>query len=186
MGKILIFNAEIKRLKENYDLSTRELMARKKADSCAKAAASRMVEYSPANIYYCPVNLIEIPAKIVADFYGLPLQIMPGFSGLTDAELGGDYLTGIKVEFHWQMLEKLRSVVDSSLDKIIELHKKDSIVIVATKHLCVIMILYMLHMNNSHYEQIEQCDGAINLFEVRSGIPSALYINDTCHMRNLI
>ncbi len=186
MGKILIFNAETTRVEENYNRQTRELIAQKEADKLAKAAAPRMAEYSPGYIYYFPGGFIELTAKIIADFYRLPLQILPGCDDLTDTELAEYDSLNIEKGLNGRLLERLRIIIDNSLDKVIELHKKDSIVIVASKHLCVIMVLYMLHMNNSHYGQIEQSDGAMNLFEVRSGVPSALYINDTCHMRDLV
>jgi hypothetical protein len=52
--------------------------------------------------------------------------------------------------------------------------------------LTVLMALHLLHLHNKHYRQIEQDFGSLNLFEVRFGMPSAIYINDTCHLHGLI
>jgi hypothetical protein len=57
---------------------------------------------------------------------------------------------------------------------------------VTHRALTVLMVLHFLHMSNRHYGQIAQENGAVNLFEIRSGIPSALYINDTCHLKGLL
>ena len=75
--------------------------------------------------------------------------------------------------------------VAAALDDLAVKHKKETTVLVSQAALSVTMVLHLLGLDSKHYEQIAQDPGAVNLFEVRFGVPSALYINDTCHLKNI-
>ena len=146
----------------------------------AEAAARRVAEYELSAVYFCPVPHADETARIVAGYR--PVEALPGFSE--------------KVEDFWQKwhrplpfredLGKLRARVEPALTQVWEKHKKETVAVVSQRQLTVVMILVLLHMHNRHYGQIAQEDGAVNLFEVRGNTPSALYINDTCHLHGLI
>lgn len=146
----------------------------------AEAAARRVAEYDLSAVYVCPVPHADETARIVAGYR--PVEALPGF--------------GEKVEAFWKPehrplpfkedLDKLRARVEPALTQVWEKHKKETVAVVSQRQLTVVMILFLLHMHNSHYGQIAQEDGAVNLFEVRDNTPSALYINDTCHLHGLI
>jgi broad specificity phosphatase PhoE len=78
-----------------------------------------------------------------------------------------------------------RERVSRTVDDLILKHPKETIVLVSHKVICQILILSLLNIGSSHFWQIEQDVGTMNLFEVRGGIPSAFFINDTCHLNGL-
>lgn len=178
MGKILLIN-------------TGPAGAEKK---WAEATAGRVAEYSISTVYLCPVPGAGETARIVAG--GAPIMSLPGFEmnvadfwkvpeGKPDICSNEPYTENVNLPFSIT-LEELRGRLDIALTQLGEKHKRETVAVVSQRYLTTVMILQMLHMHNKHYHQIEQKDGALNLFEIRRGVPSALYINDTCHLRGLI
>ena len=127
------------------------------ADSVAQAVAERLIEYKVSAVYTCPVPGAEEMARIIAGRFGLQARPLPG----PDDE------------------------VAAALDDITMKHKKETVVIVSQPELSVTILLHLLNLDNKRYQQIAQDHGAVNLFEARFGMPSALYINDTCHLHEL-
>jgi hypothetical protein len=123
-------------------------------EAVAQAVAERLVEYKINALYVCPVPGADEMARVIAERFGLQVQPWPG-SG---------------------------EAVAAALDDIAVKHKKETAVIVSQVELSVTMVLHLLHLDKKHYDQIAQYPGAVNLFEIRFGVPSALYINDTCHL----
>jgi broad specificity phosphatase PhoE len=126
-------------------------------DAVAQAVAERLSEYKVSALYTCPLPGADGMAQVIADRFGLQVQPWPGT---------GDAVAG-------------------ALDDLAVKHKKETVVIVSRAALSVTMVLHLLHLDKKHYEQIAQDPGAVNLFEVRFGVPSALYINDTCHLASI-
>jgi broad specificity phosphatase PhoE len=128
--------------------------------------------------------------------------ILPGFENVTeiswkglspeeacvfDCPLGERQSDAVNIKFPFNDdLVKLRMKISAALDEIAFRHKKETVAVVSHRALSVIMVLHLLHMDNCHYNQIAQENGAVNLFEIRGGMPSALYINDTCHLEGLL
>ena len=67
----------------------------------------------------------------------------------------------------------------------IDKYQGKMVVVVSHKVVCQLLILDVLKLDNSHFWQIAQDVSALNLFEYRDGAPSALIINETCHVRHL-
>jgi len=165
----------------------------------AEAAAGRIAEYNVSMVYTCPVPGAGETARIIAG--SAPVECLPGFTGKVagfwkDLEAGEGSspdcpVSGVPRRAELDLpfnegIEGLRSRLETAFTQIAEKHRKETVAVVSQRALTVIMILHLLHMNNSHYLQIAQENGAVNLFETRGGIPSALYINDTCHLHGLI
>lgn len=127
-------------------------------EAVAQAVAERLSEYKVAAVYVCPLPGADELAQIIANSFGLQVQPLPGLSEATAA----------------------------TLDDLAVKHKKETVVIISEQALSVTMLLHLLGLDNKHYDQIDQQPGAVNLFEFRFGVPSALYINDTCHLNKLI
>jgi broad specificity phosphatase PhoE len=84
-----------------------------------------------------------------------------------------------------ESLTTVRERAASAVNDLINQHQKETVVLVSHKVVCHILILSLLGLDNSHFWQITQDVCAINLFEVRGGIPSALSLNDNCHLKGL-
>ena len=160
----------------------------------AKAVAGRVAEYSVSTAYLCPAPYVRETAHIVAG--NLPTRPLPGFEmdvadfwkwqdGKPDIYVDEPHTVEIDSPFIMS-LDEVRAKLEAAFIQLDEKHKRETVAVVSQRCLTIIMILHMLHMHNKHYHQIAQEDGALNLFEIRDGIPSALYINDTCHLHGLI
>jgi broad specificity phosphatase PhoE len=125
------------------------------AEAVAQAVAERLSEYKVAAVYCCPLPGADEMAQFIAGRFGLQVQPLPGLSEATAA----------------------------TLDDLAVKHKKETVVIISEQALSVTMLLHLLGLNSKHYDQIDQQPGAVNLFEFRFGVPSAFYINDTCHLK---
>ena len=160
-----------------------------------------MAEYAARAVYSCPTPGAEEMAELIAARFDLTADILPGLTAsqglrwrgmdpedamLMDCSFAqAPAVVKVKLPFD-NSIDELRTMAAAAIDSIAVKHKKEAVVIVSHRALTVIMVLHMLHMHNRHYRQIAQDYGAVNLFEVRFGMTSALYINDTCHLDALI
>lgn len=172
------------------------------AEKWAQAAAQRVLEYKLSAVYYCPVPAGIETAGIIARKFSLEPQLLPGFEepgwlqwkglspeevALIDCPLHEKGIGSDRIKFPFAGgLDQLREKVAAALDGLAERHKKETVAVVSHRALTVVMVLHFLHMNTRHYNQVAQESGAVNLFEVRGGMPSAIYVNDTCHLEGLI
>lgn len=186
MGKILIVNVG----------PVRELSA----EAVAQAVAERLSEYKVAAVYFCPLPGADEMAQFIAGRLGLQVEPLPGLgetqhvcwkgliqkeSSMADCSSVGAPPGAGSMIYPDAGIDELRRSSAAALDDIAVKHKKEAAVIVSQRALSVIMILHLLHLDSKHYGQIDQQPGAVNLFEVRFGVPSAFYINDTCHLHKL-
>ena len=202
MGKILIVNtgpAGRERF-SSYPVDDKAELDAPPAE-WAQAVAERLSEYAVNGVYTCPVPGAEEMAEIIAGRFGLKADMLPGLNGpqvlrwtgmspedtmLLDCSFA-EAPAEVKIKLPFaNSIDELRTMAAAAIDGVAVKHKKEAVVIVSHRALTVIMILHMLHMHNRHYRQIAQDYGAVNLFEVRFGMSSALYINDTCHLHGLI
>jgi broad specificity phosphatase PhoE len=168
----------------------------------AQASLQRLLEYKLSAVYYCPVPSGIETANIIAHGFSLEPQLLPGFedparvqwkglspeeAAVLDCPLKEKELESVRIKFPFAAgLDQLRDKFAAALDDLAERHKKETVGLISHRALTVVMVLHFLHMSNRHFNQIAQESGAVNLFEVRGGVPSALYINDTCHLEGLI
>jgi broad specificity phosphatase PhoE len=167
-----------------------------------QTTVGRLLEYHISAVYYCPSPSALETAEAIANKFSLTPVALPGFKdeGFSswkgpDAyealSMNGPCSDGKGRPLQCKRIfgidiEELRPKLAGSLDGITGQHKAETVAIVTDRTLTVVMILHFLHMSNNHYHQIAQEKGAINLFEVRAGMPSALYINDICHLKSLL
>ena len=184
MGKLLIVNTgPVSELSE---------------EAVAQAVAERLSEYKVAAVYYCPLPGAEDLARYIANQFGLQVEPLPGLGeaqqvcwkqliqkeAMECSSAGAPPGAGSML-YPDAGIDMLREASAAALDDIAVRHKKEAAVIVSQRALSVIMILHLLHLHSKHYGQVDQQPGAVNLFEFRFGVPSALYINDTCHLNKL-
>jgi len=168
----------------------------------AKAAATRISDWQVSAVYSSPLNRALTTAEILAHPFSLEVKLLPAiididygkWQGLSPEEAAakdGDlYSKWIesphKVKFPaGDSLTEVRERAASAMDSLIVQHPKETVVLVSHKVVCQVLILSLLGLDNSHFWQITQDVCAINVFEVRGGIPSAISLNDTCHLREL-
>ena len=132
--------------------------AQSEPEAVAQAVAERLLEYKVSALYACAVPGADGMAQVIGGRFGLQAQPLPG----------------------------LGQAMAAALDDIVVKHKKETAVIISQPALSVTMVLHLLGLGSKHYGQIAQDPGAVNLFEVRFGVPSALYINDTCHLNKFV
>jgi broad specificity phosphatase PhoE len=199
VGKILIINTGPTG-QEQYGTCPVDGKVEAPLSRWAQAVADRLNEYAVKAVYTCPVPGAEETAEIIAARFGLKADTLPELSapqplrwtGMDpeDAILNSLFAEApaeVKVKLPFaNSIDELRTMVAAAIDSMAVKHKKEAVVIVSHRALTVIMILHMLHMHNRHFRQVAQDYGAVNLFEVRFGMTSALYINDTCHLDGLI
>ena len=168
----------------------------------AESAAKRIGEWPVSAIYSSPLRRALTTAEIMAGPLGLNVQLMPGiididygaWQGLSteDVVARDDHLysrwieSPNKVKFPGgESFVEVRERAASAVNDLIQRHPKQTVVLVSHKVICQILILSLLDLDSSHFWQITQDVCAMNLFEVRGGIPSALFLNDTCHLESL-
>lgn len=168
----------------------------------AESAAKRIGEWPISAIYSSPLRRALTTAEIIAGPLGLNVQLAPGivdidygeWQGLSaedvvarDGHLYSQWIESPqKVKFPGgESFAEVRERADSAVNDLIQQHPKETVVLVSHKVICQILILSLLGLDSSHFWQITQDVGAMNLFEVRAGVSSALFINDTCHLEEM-
>jgi len=168
----------------------------------AEATAGRIAEWQVSVIYSSPLRRALTTAEVLARRFDLEVQLLPGiididygeWQGLSpdeaaakDGVLYSRWLKSPnKVKFAGgESLAGVRKRAASTVDTLITQHPKETIALVSHKVVCQILILSLLGVDNSHFWQIAQDVCAVNLFEVRGGVPSALLLNDTCHLNGV-
>jgi broad specificity phosphatase PhoE len=168
----------------------------------AESVAKRIREWQISEIYSSPLRRALTTAGIIAGPLGLNVRLAPGivdidygtWQGLStedvvarDGHLYSQWIESPhKVKFpDGESFAEVRERAASVVDDLIQQHPKETIVLVSHKVICQILILSLLGLDSSHFWQITQDACAMNLFEVRGGIPSALFLNDTCHLEGL-
>ena len=168
----------------------------------AEATADRIAEWQISAIYSSPLRRALTTAEILARRFDLEVKLLPGiididygdWQGLSpeeaaakDSALYAKWLESPDaVKFPGgESLAEVRERAASAVDDLTMQHSKGTVALVSHKVVCQILILSLLGLDNSHFWQVAQDVSAVNLFEVRDGIPSALLLNDTCHLKAL-
>jgi len=168
----------------------------------AEIAAQRISEWQISAIYSSPLRRALSTAKILVRLFNMEVKPLPGIIDIDYGEWQGLsfeeamarhpdlYSTWLhsphKVKLPGgESLSDVRKRVTTAVDGLIAQYPKGTIVLVSHKVVCQILIISLLGLDNSHFWEITQDVGAINVFEVRGAIPSALFINDTCHLKTL-
>ena len=168
----------------------------------AKVTAERVAEWPVSAVYSSPLRRTLATAEILARHFNLEVKSLPGiididygqWQGISPEEVavkdGTLYSKWLKsphtVKFPGgESLTEVRERVALALDSLIAQHPRETVALVSHKVVCQIIILSLLGLDGSHFWEIIQDVAAVNLFEVRGGIPSALLLNDTCHLKDI-
>ena len=168
----------------------------------AKATAERIAQWPVSAIYTSPLKRALKTAQTIGQ--RLKLQIEP-LHGLIDIDFGNwqglspeevaaqnstAYMQWLQnpqlVRFpHGESLQLVRERAAAAANDLVYRHPEATIALVSHKVVCKVLALHFLGLDDSHFWQVEQDICAVNLFEVREGIPTVLMLNDTCHLKGL-
>ena len=168
----------------------------------AQATAERIARWQVSAVYSSPLRRALETAHPVAKRFGLEVEKLPGvididygeWQGLSLEEAGArDSILYAKwrerpqeVKFPGgESLDEVRERAVAAVAELIKEHQGKTVAVVSHKVVCQLLILDVLKLANSHFWQIAQDVSAVNLFEHRDGAPSALIINETCHVKHL-
>ncbi len=168
----------------------------------ARAAAARIAQWQVSAIYSSPLRRAVSTAKILASPFDLEVQLLEGlididygkWQGLSLKEAAADdselYALWLKsphlVTFpEGESLEQVRIRTVAALETLLAQHPEQTIVLVSHKVVCKVLICSILGLDNSHFWQVEQDTGAIDLVETRDRLLRVSLLNDTCHLKNL-
>lgn len=188
----------VERFRGRADIELDEIGVRQ-----AEAAAERLSTWPIKAVYTSPLKRAFTTASVLAKRLGLEPAVLPeiididygDWQGLTPEDVStrnhrlfSAWLTSPNlVKFpNGESLEEVRERAALAIDRIIAKHTDGTVAVVSHKVVCQIIILHLLGIDNSCFWQIAQDVCAINLFEIRDGVPSALLLNDTCHLKKIL
>ena len=168
----------------------------------AEATAKRAAEFDISAIYTSPLRRTMTTARIISEHLSLAVQPLPGimdidygeWQGLTPeeaAERDGNLYALWREHPHLvtfpngESLADARNRASEAVENVLEQADNKTIAVVSHKVVCKLLILHFIALSNSHFWQIGQDVAALNLFHIRDGVPSAVALNDTCHLKGL-
>ena len=84
-----------------------------------------------------------------------------------------------------ESLDIVRQRVLAAVNELASQHVDQTVILVSHTVVCRVLMCAMLGLDNSHFWQVRQDVNAINIFELRDGVPLVISVNDTCHLRSL-
>ena len=168
----------------------------------AEATAKRVAELGISAMYASPLRRTMTTARILSEYLDLKLSPLPGimdidygeWQGLTPEEAAardGSLYSQWREHPHLvtfpsgESLADVRNRAADAVESVLAQADNKTIAVVSHKVVCQLLILHFIALDNSHFWQIGQDVAAVNLFHVRDGVPSAVLLNDTCHLKGL-
>lgn len=168
----------------------------------AGAAAVRLMQWSVAAVYTSPLKRAMRTAEAIARPRNLEVRPLESiidmnfgkWHGLSLDEARKQYpeLYSLwetqphKVQFpEGENLPQVQARAMAAVKVLMNNHPSDTIVLVSHRVICKLLVLGLLGVDSSHFWQIEQNVAAINHFVIRDGLPIAITINETCHLKGL-
>ena len=168
----------------------------------AEAAAERLSHWEIAAIYSSPLRRALMTAQSLASRLGLAVQPLDGvididfghWQGLSpqeaaaqDSHLYRQWLERPQeVRFpHGESLQDVQHRITAAIESLVKNHSEQTVVLVSHNVVCRVLLCVVLGLDNSHFWQLGQDVGAINVFEVGDDKPVLSLLNDTCHLKSL-
>ncbi len=82
-------------------------------------------------------------------------------------------------------MDDLRQRAGKAVDEVIQRNPEGTVAVLTHKTVIQVLLLHLLKLDNSRFWQMSQDVSAINMFEVKDGLPYARIINDTCHLKDI-
>ncbi|HNR97289.1 MAG TPA: histidine phosphatase family protein [Anaerolineae bacterium] len=170
--------------------------------SQAQATAARVArEWQPAAVYCSPLQRAVQTAQFIADRVGLDAQVVPE---LNDMDFGvWQGLTYREVRANWpelarqwmeepervsfpggETLDMVRERGMAALQRIIERHPDQQVVVVGHTVLNRVLLCGVLGLTNAAHWRIGQDTCAVNVIDWQKGTYYLQSLNDICHLRH--
>jgi len=163
-----------------------------------KAIAEKLSSYNIKAIYSSPLKRALETSTPIAATFNLDVEIDDKFVDFDFGEWQGLGLEEVQKKFpdlycKWlkephlvkipngESLGLVRERVTEVINRIIE-KNQDTTAIVSHRVINKVIICAMLSLDNSHFWQIKQDVGAINVIEYKKGMFIVVSLNDTCHL----
>jgi probable phosphoglycerate mutase len=168
----------------------------------AEAIAYHVKHWPVSHLFSSPLKRARQTAQAVADIMSLDTKQVDGFNDINYGQWQGRTPSAMAVEhpdlYHlWRTqpdlvtfpegegLNQIRNRATSALEELLTRYPGKTIVIVSHKVVCKLIILHVLGLDSSHFWNVEQDNGAINILEFRNNLLIAGLINDTCHLKGI-
>lgn len=168
----------------------------------AQAIASRVGHWPVSHLFSSPLKRAWQTAQAVADLMGLQTQQLDGLNDINYGQWQGRTPAEVAAEqpalYHqWrtqpnlvifpegESLDQIRIRATTALEDLLAKYPGETMVVVSHKVVCKLLVLHVLGLDTSHFWNVEQDNGAINILEVRNNMLVAALVNDTCHLKNI-
>jgi phosphoserine phosphatase len=168
----------------------------------AGATAIRLKSEHVAAIYSSPLKRALETAGIIAKQLNISVQSLEGlididfgsWQGLSPEEAAqqNSQLFTMWLEqphlVHFpegESLDIVRQRVLAAVDGLASQHVDQTVILVSHTVVCRVLMCAMMGLDNSHFWQVRQDVNAINIFELRDGMPLVISVNDICHLKSL-
>ena len=168
----------------------------------AEAAAERLSRWQIAAIYSSPLRRALMTAQSLASQLRLAVQPLEGlididfgdWQGLSpqeaaaqDSDLYKKWLERPhEVRFpHGESLQDVQHRITAAIESLVQNYSEQTVVLVAHNVVCRVLLCVVLGLDNSHFWQLGQDVGAINVFDFGDDKPVLSLLNDTCHLKSL-
>jgi broad specificity phosphatase PhoE len=153
-------------------------------------------------IYSSPLSRAMETARRIAQVFNLKVQPLEGISDMSFGKWEGRPLKEVQIldrELYRQWreqphlvrlpggegLEDVRVRSMAALEEVIRLHAGNTLVLISHRVVTKVLICGILGIDNSHFWQIGQDTGAVNLIQFKEGRYVLSLLNETCHLKPL-
>ena len=168
----------------------------------AEAIASHVKHWPVRRLFSSPLKRARQTAQAVADLMSLEAQQLDGFNDINYGQWQGHTPSEMVVEQPdlyrlWrtqpdqvtfpegESLNQISTRSTSALEELLAKYPGETMAIVSHKVVCKLLLLHVLGLDNSHFWNVEQDNGAINILEMKNNVLMAALINDTCHLKGI-
>ena len=185
------------RFRGRADLALTELGMRQ-----AGAIAVKLAQWPVAAIYSSPLRRAMMTAQAQAQHLGVSVEVLPGLAdidygkwqGLTPLEASQSfpesYGRWLEAPHLVQIpggdsLAQVRERAWRALHDVVAQWRQETVAMVSHMVVCRLLLCAALGLDDSHFWQVEQDVGAINVLETRNELLTVTLINDTCHLKGV-
>lgn len=165
----------------------------------AEVIAERIANWQISALYTSPLKRAIMTAETFARRLNLAVQPLDGlidinygrWQGCSPEEVAehqGELYTQWRQYPHevcfpeGEGLQQVRQRAAAVLEWVSAQHADQTVVLVSHKVVCKVLICIALGLDNSHFWQIEQDVGAVNVLQMKDGNLAVVLVNDTCHL----